>query len=283
MEFPADLVPLFLSFLDPPSLARVAQTSHAWNKLVYRDVIWAPFVWRPKLRYERMFRIQKDSKHIGEPHALCFLSWVLTEQTSACCILPSIAEEADADRYVRKAYKIWRAHKKPCPHICHYEWSSVFVGSIPTRTAAERLELQTQVCESAEVIYDNDNDAPYAAWVCALMRTTVLRYPDRNVVDAVIAAAATVATPLTLLQRVEAEYEERRQAVRRELAKHMRRIQQSAMESYKVLRTRRLRDIFRINGRLEKEANLCDAAAFTLVTRKTPPPSGGPESGTRLA
>jgi hypothetical protein len=290
MEFPADLVPLVFSFLDPPSLARMAQTSHAWRTLVYRSSTWLPFLWKPKVGYRHLFEIRKGARHIGEPHALCFLTWVhhYFYSNSPQILRPDLPppeKGEDALRYVRKAYRSWCSEKKPCLHTHHYEWTDVFILPLSKMSPAEVLALKYEVCEEwAPSLYVLESS--YAAWLSentrfyeAVWGHPPLRKP--TVSDA----------PITRLQQIQEDYAVQRYAIQTELVTLGDRIWNSHKKSYKALQRSQTQRVFDANERVVVENNTWDAAAFTLPrpkeeseseTHKTPPPSGAPGSLLRL-
>lgn len=272
MELPADVMPLFASFLDPPSLARMAQTCRAWKTLVYRTSVWKPFLWKPKPAYAALFRVRNESVHLGEPHAICFLGWawrLFQEDT-----LPLVKESIGS--YVRKLYKRWKSENRPCSHISHHEWSSVFLCS--TMTPVERLELQTQVCEQWFSLHGEN---PYKAWLRS--QRDVLAFSLRYMRHLQKEPPPLVA--FTLLTTKESEHARHRWAIQKEIMSMGDRIYYRLTDTCELLLRRTSRE-FDENERLAK--GLWDAVAFTLAkpeleTRKRPPPSDGPESASHPA
>ena len=280
MEFPADLVPLLTSFLDPPSLATMAQTCRAWKTLVYRTSVWKPFLWKPKPAYANLFRVRNESVHLGEPNALCFLDWAWRHFQADT--LPLVEEKEPIGKYVRKLYKRWKSEKRPCSHISHHEWSSVFLCS--AMTPAERLELQTQVCEQWISV---DRENPYKVWLrsqkdtfaSSLQYIRLLQKEPPQIVN------------YTLLAKKESDYQRHRWAIQKEIASMGNRIYFRLAETCDRFRRHTSRD-FDENERLAK--SMWDAAAFTFTkakpepkaktaTHNTTPPSDEPESSTRPA
>lgn len=280
MEFPADLVPLFTSFLDPPSLATMAQTCRAWKTLVYRTSVWKRFLWKPKPTYAALFRVRKESVHLGEPNALCFLAWVwrhFQEET-----LPLLETNESIGKYVRKLYKRWKSEKRPCSHISHHEWSSVFLCS--TMTSAERLELQTQVCEQWVSLHGEN---PYKAWLRSQKDAfaPTLQYARQ------LQREPPQLIAYTLLMKKESEYRRNRYAIQKEIASMGDRIYFRLADTCNHFRLYTSRN-FDENESLAK--GLWDAATFTFTLTKAKPvaktathnttrPSDGPESSTRPA
>jgi hypothetical protein len=278
MEFPADLIPLLTSFLDPPSLATMAQTCRAWKTLVYRTSVWKPFLWKPKPAYAALFRVRNESVHLGEPHALCFLDWawrLFQEDT-----LPLVEEKEPIGKYVRKLYKRWKSEKRPCSHISHHEWSSVFLCS--TMTPAERLELQTQVCEQWFSLHGEN---PYKAWLRSQKDAfaSSLQYMRQ------LSREPPPLVNYTLLAKKESLHNWRRWVIQKEMASMGNRIYYRLTDTCEYFRNRTCRE-FDANEALAK--GLWDAAAFTFTkaeakaktaTHNTTRPSGEPESSTRPA
>jgi hypothetical protein len=294
MEFPADLIPLVVSFLDPPSLATMAQTCRAWKTIIYRTSVWKPYLWKPHLPYIHLFRVQKESRHLGEPHALCFLAWLHQLSVFESFLLPLASTpltltqiQDDAKRRVRRAYREWCSKKKPCVHIAHHEWSSVFVLPLTARTPSERLEIQSQVCDEWSVC-KLTLETPYSDWL-----TGQLNLYARYSLDTLLYPTEPLpGTPLTVLQSLRAERQEQLLAFKAELAKLGDRIHYRIQKSHRRIRLSHTPREFDANERRVRDERLWDAAAFTLATAKTntktathkrTPPSDEPESSTRPA
>ena len=276
MEFPADILPQFLSFLDPLSLARMAQTSKAWKTLVYRTSVWKPFLWKPNVYHAGLFQVRKDSQHIGEPHALCFLAWVRRHFERDALTLPLLEKEETPGRYVRRLYRLWCSEKKPCFTVHHHVWSSVFVcSSLPTLSPVEQLEIEKQVCVEWTPTQQNNHENPYAAWLSSQIAVYATNWGP-------VYRPSTLSPPhdpVTLLQKIKADHSAQRRVIQTELESLAERIHRRLQQGHTAHRTHPPHR-FDANERLVRDEHLWDQAAFTLATRKRPPPSDGPESST---
>ena len=200
--------------------------------------------------------------------------------------MPLVEEKEPIGKYVRKLYKRWKSEKRPCSHISHHEWSSVFLCS--TMTPAERLELQTQVCEqwvsvagpgAGRASLHGEN--PYKAWLRSQKDAfaSSLQYMRQ------LSREPPPLVNYTLLAKKESEHERHRWAIQKEMASMGNRIYHRLTDTCEYFRNRTCRE-FDENERLAK--GLWDAAAFTFTkaktaTHNTTRPSGEPESSTRPA
>lgn len=284
MEFPADILPLFLSFLDPPSLARMAQTSRTWKTLIYRTSVWKPFLWKPNPYHAGLFQVRKDSQHVGEPHALCFLTWVRQhferDAFAHALALPLLEKGETIERYVRRLYRSWCSEKKPCATVHHHVWSSVFSStSLPTLSPVEQLEIEKQVCVEWAPNHQTYHENPYAAWLASQILLFEKNWGSVYRPNTVLPPR----DPFTLLQKIKAEHSTQRLAIHTELESHAKRIHDRLSRAFSSHLLRHPPRRFDENEGLVRSEHLWDRAAFTLATRKRPPPSDGRVSSTSPA
>ena len=232
LSIPADVMLLVFGYLDPTSLARMANTCHAWKKIVYRSSVWTPFLWKPKWEYGSLFQRRKGARHIGEPHALCFLAWANRQlvQTPDSVELPlSFNTLHDPAQIVRRTYRLWCETKKPCLHISHHEWTDVCILSpnLACLKKSEVEQLRHQLCDGN--VEDRCLQSPYATWLQKQL-------DDYRAAAGLPVTRTAVGEFTTLLGRVKHLLIERSRGLDRELSQLMRLVMSGFERSILALR-----------------------------------------------
>lgn len=233
MDLPADVMPLVFSFLDPSSLARMAQTCRSWKSLVYRTSAWSSFLWSPKSHYTSLFCNRQGGRHIGEPHALCFLTWahrhLLTPHDFID--LPCSFDEAESpQKNIRRVYRIWCEKKKPCLFTTHHYWKDTCIMSskMALLRPSEIEVVRLQICDDWKKQEETRN--PYMVW---LQR----QYDDyKYATDMYRDSWFHVETPETPLERLKTLFSERNKALLAEFKRQGRMVKYGIERSLVALR-----------------------------------------------
>jgi len=267
LSIPADVMPLVFEYLDPTSLARMAKTCHAWKKMVYRSSVWTRFLWKPKWEYGSLFQRREGARHIGEPHALCFLAWANRQLIqSPGTLTPEPIELPlsfnllqDPAQIVRRTYRLWCEKKKPCLHITHHEWVDVCILSpkLAGLRKSDVDQLRHQMCTST--IESRGLQSPYATW----LQKQIDDY--RRAVGLPVVLPA-VAEPSTLLGRIKDLLMERSKALDQELAQLARLVVSGFERSILALHPYSAR-AFDEGDRIEKKQKgiVWDGTVFTVL------------------
>jgi len=273
-SIPADVMPLVFQYLDPISLARMANTCHAWKNIVYRSSVWSPFLWKTRWNYSSLFRRREGARHIGEPHALCFLAWATRHLIQSPAFLSqenielplSLNSIQDPAKIVRRTYRLWCEKKKPCLHTTHHEWADVCILSpklVGLRTS-EVEQLKHQLCDGC--IEPHHQQSPYAMWLQKQIDDYLGAVaPPANIANMVSANLYT-ADASTLLGRVQALLTEQTDALKRELVQLVRLVVTGFEKSIRALHRHSARD-FDEGDRVErKDKNkVWDGTVFTVL------------------
>jgi hypothetical protein len=266
MEIPADLMRSVFQYLDPPSLAVLAQTCRSWKVLVYRFSVWSSFLWKPKWNYASLFYRREGARHIGEPHALCFLAWahrhLLVSESYPQSDLPLSNESDDPAKVVRRAYRRWCDMKKPCIHLAHYHWADVclLAPRLGRLSSNEVLLLRHQLCEQVGTTKGCELN-PYAMWLARQLED--YSNATHRIRDWTTDPVPTGSTPLERVRRLMTE---RNQALSMELSKQARASIASLTRSKVALRAYSIRAFERADAHERKEQDiLWDGAVMRLT------------------
>jgi len=132
MNLPNIIQKNIIDYLDPQTLARVAQVSKEWRTLVYRPSVWRQLRWKQH-RSEFFYKsehLPSNIRHIGEPTDLCFTSWVASKLRHLNeSFMDNMPRELLLLRNVNEFMTAIKAHwekiNKPCVHTHHHKWSDV--------------------------------------------------------------------------------------------------------------------------------------------------------------
>ena len=136
----SDVMFTLIQFFDAQCMAKMAQVSKTWKKIVYRSSVWTNFSWKPKEKYRAYFvtesEIPRTARHIGEPNAFCFQAWLQfkVETNIMNDISHQLSNTHDPIAYMKKQ---WSKLKKPCVCIYHHIWTDVLRGSIFLNTLSQ--------------------------------------------------------------------------------------------------------------------------------------------------
>lgn len=265
LSIPADVMPLVFEYMDPMSLACMAKTCRAWKKVVYRTSVWARFLWKPKWNYSSLFRRREGARHIGEPHALCFLAWA-TRQLIQSPTTPSRDELPlsfnslqDPAQIVRRTYRLWCEKKKPCVHMTHHEWTNVCILSpeLARIRKSEIEQLRHQLCDPC--VESFPVQSPYAMWLQRQIDDYLGAVPPP--------ATAVPANASTLLGRLLTLLTERSDALNRELVQLVRLVVSGFEKSILALHPSSARAFDEGDQIERKDKNrVWDGTVFTVFT-----------------
>jgi hypothetical protein len=229
-SIPADVMPLVFQYLDPTSIARMAKTCHAWKNIVYRNSVWTPFLWKPRWNYSSLFRRREGARHIGEPHALCFLAWATRQLIQSPTILTqenvelpiTVNSIQDPAKIVRRTYRLWCEKKKPCLHITHHEWTDVCIlwPNLAELRKSEVDQLKHQLCEPC--VEPHHLQSPYAMWLQKQIDDYLAAVAPPATFANRVPVTVFTADASTLLGRVQARLTEQTDALKQELAQLVR-------------------------------------------------------------
>jgi hypothetical protein len=132
MDLPNVILLNIVDFLDPKALAKTAQVSKEWRRLVYRPSVWLNLRWRER-NYDYFYRseyLPAHIRHIGEPTDLCFTAWLAsklrhTDERFMANMPREIILLKNVNEFMRAMRKYWNSENKPCVHTHHHKWSDV--------------------------------------------------------------------------------------------------------------------------------------------------------------
>ena len=261
MELPSDVMPLLFQFLDPMSLAIMAQTCRAWKDIVYRTSVWDKYIWSPKPHYASLFGRREGARHIGEPHPLCFLAWAyhLLVGSGKHELPLSINTFEDPAQILRRTYRLWCKNRKPCLHVTHHRWTDVCLLS-PTLSKLSESDLEVlrqQLCEGWKE--KRLLRCPYASWLDKQL------YDHANATAVPLDLFIVDAGGSTPLEQMKSLMVRRTTDLGREISKQQRTVTRGMTESAKALCVHSARE-FDDGDTLERRegARLWDGAVFTL-------------------
>ena len=274
-SIPADVMPLVFQYLDPTSLACMAKTCHAWKKIVYRTSVWAPLLWKPRWNYSSLFRRREGARHIGEPHALCFLAWATRQLIQSPTILSqenvelplSFNSLQDPAQIVRRTYRLWCEKKKPCIHMTHHEWTDVCILSpkLAGLRKSEVEQLRHQLCEPC--VEPQHLQSPYATWLQKQIDDYLGAAAPPATFGSMVPATVYTACASTLLGRIQTLVTERTDALNRELAQLVRLVLSGFEKSILALRPSSTRAFDEGDQIERKDKNrVWDGTVFTVFT-----------------
>jgi hypothetical protein len=138
LSLPAPAMVRIFEYMDPLMLARMAQVSKTWMRIVYRTSVWDPycitFKERTKLpRHILQSRVPPDARHIGEPDSSCFHHWLI--HTELAEFNKRFAGIDDPRTYYIALREYWNQRKKPCLQLIHHKMSDVLKISLPSKLA----------------------------------------------------------------------------------------------------------------------------------------------------
>ena len=149
---PACAMELIFECLDPCDLARMAQTSTVWKRIVYRKSVWQ----------KKNYKFRKDSgllqekvptyaRHIGTPTRFCYLNWLCRKcmKYSAHDPLPlPLQQISDPEKFMEATYTYWKRHGSPCFVKTHHELQDLLL--IPLPVSLSRVDKQRILCRLLE-------------------------------------------------------------------------------------------------------------------------------------
>ena len=167
-RLPAPIMDAIVQYLNPSELARMAQVSKGWQKIVYRPSLWRRNMWRPALRAPSgifLKSVPADARHLGRPGPACFYMWLSSDAATEC--LPrSVREISDVRAYTRAAADWWNANKRPCCVIHHHHLSDVLASPFPA--SASREDIKRLILRIAQLSGVGRENNTYAQWLGSL-------------------------------------------------------------------------------------------------------------------
>jgi hypothetical protein len=164
-----DILSSVLQYLNADDLARLAQTNKAWQTYVYRSSLWNTRTWSMSpTKTQHFFEdggFPSDARHSGVPTQHCFATWAQHVQHHTDTLPRVIAQEQDAERYMRMLRKYWESNKRPCVVACHHRWYDVVHGRnlIADLPVSEQERMRYRLIQYPH----SDTMNPYAAWLTA--------------------------------------------------------------------------------------------------------------------
>ena len=144
MNLPNTILLQIVGYLDPKGLAKVAQVSTEWKRLVYRPSVWRALRWRQR-NHEHFYRsehLPTYIRHIGEQTDLCFTSWLASklrhDNEMYMAHMPrKLQLLTNVGDFMSGMKNYWMSRGKPCPHAHHHLWSDVlrtraYLQSLPS-------------------------------------------------------------------------------------------------------------------------------------------------------
>lgn len=260
---PAPAMSRVFTFIDPIGLAKMAQVSKTWTRIVYRTSVWASYtrVFKPHNKYPHDLlcaRVPHNARHIGEPDSSCFHYWLLYTDRD---MLPAYFKTIDdPSAYYRTLHTYWAREKKPCLRLIHHKMTDILRVPLPPTISESDLKYITfRIYESP-----SDTRNKYSAFLASRF-ATLETMPRR-------ATSPHGATGTDLLSRLCVDYEKTCGLRADFIDKMMRKYALVYERARRTLYTRSCAEFESNDDWYKRCSTVWDDAAFTMGLRSSSSP-----------
>jgi hypothetical protein len=178
-SLPPEISQRVLEYLSPCDLARMAQVSKPWKRVIYSNSCWKLHKYwdyaddlrtRVSDAFYSGLDIPYGTRHIGEPTNVCFHDWlslIMNKHDIGVHIPRHICECDDPVQKVKLYKKLWYHLKCPCIHTTHHKWYDVFKerGELIKLSPPDQQRVFYRYCRLVTDKPETITTNPYVYWL----------------------------------------------------------------------------------------------------------------------
>lgn len=159
LQLPSVAMDLILSFCDATDLARLAQVSKVWQRIVYRKSVWQHMSYEYMADHEILLSVPpRGARHIQAHSNACFIRWLRNMRFGdhSFALPEYIHHTEDPKKFLERAHKFWIEHGRPCFIQEHHHIADLLIAPLPkTLSKADRSRILFRLVKPKKAVSKN--------------------------------------------------------------------------------------------------------------------------------